>query len=35
MTREEIIKQLQETSNPVVRRTLEKRLNEMDKTVNK
>jgi hypothetical protein len=31
----EIVKQIQETNNPVVKRILEKRLKEIDKTVNK
>lgn len=31
----EIVKQIQETSNPIVKRVLEKRLKEIDKEVKK
>jgi hypothetical protein len=31
----EIVKQIQETNNPIVKRVLEKRLKEIDKTVTK
>lgn len=31
----EIVKQIQETNNPIIKRVLEKRLKEIDKTVTK
>lgn len=34
-TKAEIAKQIQETNNPIVKRVLEKRLKEIDKTVTK
>jgi len=34
-TKAEIVKQIQETNNPIIKRVLEKRLKEIDKTVTK
>jgi len=34
-TKAGIVRQIQETSNPIVKRVLEKRLKEIDKTVTK
>jgi len=34
-TKAEIVKQIQETNNPIVKRVLEKRLKEIDKDVKK